>query len=397
LDQREKALRIKHLAMCRLRISWGVLLLVVVGWDGVGQVVVTPPPAPPPVRPGDTLTLPFIVKNISTERDIFEFSLDAPAGLDPLGVPEPLELDPNAQETVFVSFVVTPRARAGAHSITLLARSRRNPSIVGQASVTVTVSAAPGLELIPPRPQAVEPGSSAKLLFLLRNTGNVADRVALAAQSPFPVTVPAGEIPLDVGERREIPIEIKIPKGAPSARVRVTLQATSRLFQISATATAVVEILPPLPQDVKGTLFLTIPSEVGFQIEGQTGLTLSASIAIRELGGALVPDRPAVRLNVGGSLNITNTSSGTITVTVSDGRPPITIAPAASAPLSFPTSGIFTVAVSDGALLPSAIIVAVQDLLFRQRLSGRGAVAQQGQLSYLARSAESLRAECDLL
>jgi hypothetical protein len=172
---------------------------------------------------------------------------------------------------------------------------------VGQASVTVTVSAAPGLELIPPRPQAVEPGSSAKLLFLLRNTGNVADRVALAAQSPFPVTVPAGEIPLDVGERREIPIEIKIPKGAPSARVRVTLQATSRLFQISATATAVVEILPPLPQDVKGTLFLTIPSEVGFQIEGQTGLTLSASIAIRELGGALVPDRPAVRLNVGGS------------------------------------------------------------------------------------------------
>jgi plastocyanin len=383
LDQREKALRIKHLAMCRLRISWGVLLLVVVGWDGVGQVVVTPPPAPPPVRPGDTLTLPFIVKNISTERDIFEFSLDAPAGLDPLGVPEPLELDPNAQETVFVSFVVTPRARAGAHSITLRARSRRNPSIVSQASVTVTVSAVPGLELTPPRPQAVEPGSSAKLLFLLRNTGNVADRVALAAQSPFPVTVPAGEIPLDVGERREIPIEIKIPKGAPSARVRVTLQATSRLFQISATATAVVEILPPLPQDVKGTLFLTIPSEVGFQIEGQTGLTLSASIAIRELGGALVPDRPAVRLNVGGSLNITNTSSGTITVTVSDGRPPITIAPAASAPLSFPTSGIFTVAVSDGALLPSAIIVAVQDLLFRQRLSGRGAVAQQGQLSYL--------------
>ncbi|MFN4218836.1 MAG: SdrD B-like domain-containing protein [Candidatus Bipolaricaulia bacterium] len=355
----------------------GLIGLSVLGWVwvAIGQAVITPPSAPPPASPGDALTLPFIVKNISSERDIFDFSLEVSPGLEPLGVPDPVELDPTAEETVFVSVFVSTRARAGANSVTLKARSRKNPSLTAQASVTITVKESPGLELIAPPTRTVEPGSSETIVFFLRNKGNVPDRVAFSAQAPSPLRAqaPPGEISLDVGERREIPIEIAIPKGAPPVRHRITLQAVSKKFEnISAEATAVLEVLPPLPQEVGGSLFLSIPSYVGVQFDGQTAFPVGASVAIRESGGALLPDRPAVHLSVGGTLTIDNTSTVAITVTVSDGRPPVVIPPGASDSLVFSLSGIFTVTVSNGALLSSVVIVTVQDLVFRQTLSGTG-------------------------
>jgi PKD repeat protein len=351
--------------------------LIALGWDwaSTGQAVITPPPAPPLASPGDALTLPFTVKNISPERDIFDLSLEASPGLEPLGVPEPLELDPNAEETVFVSLFVSTTARAGANSVTLKARSRKNPSLTVQASVTITVKESPGLELIAPSTKTVEPGSTESIVFIVRNRGNVPDRVAFSVQTTgtLRATMPTGEISLDVGERREIPIEISVPKGTPPVRQRVTLRAISKKFEnVSAEATAVLDVLPPLPQDVGGSLFLTIPSQVDFQLDGQTAFAVGVSVAIRESGGALLPDRPAVRLSVGGTLIIDNTSAGAITVTVSDGRPPVIIPSGASASLVFPISGIFTVTVSNGALIPSVLIVTVQDLVLRQTLSGAG-------------------------
>ena len=353
----------------------GLIGLAVLGWGwlGIGQAVITPPPAPPPVSPGDALTLPFRVKNISPARDTFDFSLEISAGLEPLGTPEPIELEPNAEETVFVSVFVSAKARAGEGSVTLKARSRKNPSLMSQASVTVTVKEVPGLELIAPPAKTVEPGSVETLVFLVRNRGNVPDRVAFSAQSALRVRAPTDEISLDVGERREILIEVSIPKDTPPVRQRVTLRAISKRFAgVSAEATAVLEILPPLPHEVGGSLFLTIPSQIQSQFDGQTGGIAGASVAIRESGGALLPDRPAVRLAVGGTLTLDNTSAGTITVTVSDGRPPLTIASGASGSLGFPVSGIFSVTISGGALISSTLIVTVQDVVFRQTLSGSG-------------------------
>lgn len=345
------------------------------GWLGTGQAVITPPSAPAPASPGDALTLPFTVKNISSERDIFDFSLEVPSGLEPLGVPDPIELEPNAEETVFVSVFVSSKARAGAHIVTLKARSRKNPSLTAQASVTVTVKESPGLELSAPPSKTVEPGSAGRIVFIVRNKGNVPDLVAFSVQITGTLRAPAppGDVSLDVGERREIPIEISVPRGAPPVRHRITLRAVSKRFEnVSAEATAVLNVLPPLPHEVGGSLFLTIPSQVGFQLDGQTAFPVGASVAIRESGGALLPDRPAVRLSVGGALTLDNTSAGAITVTVSDGRPPISIPSGASDSLSFSASGIFTATVSNGALLPSVIIVTVQDLVFRQTLSGTG-------------------------
>lgn len=354
-------------------------------WGAAAQIAITPPSAPLPASPGDALTLPFIVKNIGSERDVFDLSVEIPSGLELVGAPGPVELEANAEEIVFVSIFVSAKARAGANIVTLQAQSRKNPSWTARTSVTVTVKESPGLELTAPPSRAVEPGSTVDLVFLLRNRGNVPDRVELSVQARSGLTIkkPTAEIALDVGELREIKIEVLVPKGAPAVHERVTLQAISKKFDgISAEATAVLEVLPPLPQAVGGSLFPTIPSQVQFQLDGQTGITLGASIAIRELGGVLLPDLPAVHIDVGGTVTIDNTGTVAITVTVSDGRPPVIIAAGASDSFGFSVSGIFTMTVSNGALISSVIIVTVQDLFFRQRLSGSGAIDSKGQLSY---------------
>lgn len=366
----------------------GFIGLVSLGpaWGGTVQIAITPPSAPPPASPGDALTLPFVIKNVGSARDIFDLILEIPPGLDPIGSPDPVELEPGEEETVFISVLVSIEARAGANKVTLQARSRTNPSWTAQASVTVTIKESPGLELIAPPPKTVEPGSAVDLIFILRNRGNVADRVELLVQVRPGVTIrkPPGEMVLEAGERREIKIEVLVPKGAPPVRERVALQAISKKFDgISAEATAVLDILPPLPQDVGGSLFLAIPSQVQFQLEGQTGPAVGAFVAIRELGGVLLPDPPAVRIDIGGTVTIDNTSTVAITVALSDGRPPVTIAAGASDSFGFSVSGIFTITVSNGTLISSVIIVTVQDLIFRQRLSGSGAIDSKGQLSYL--------------
>ncbi len=376
----------KRFGMMPSRI-WGVLRAIgFIGlislspaWRGTAQIAITPPSAPPPASPGDALTLPFVIKNVGSARDIFDLILEIPPGLDLIGSPAPVELEPGEEETVFISVLVSREARAGAKRVTVQARSRTNPSWTAQASVTVTIKESPRLELIAPPPKTVEPGSAVDLLFILRNKGNVSDRVELLVQARPGLTIrkPPGEMALEVDERREIKIEVLVPRGTPPVRERVTLQAISKKFDgISAEATAVLDILPPPPQDVGGSLFLAIPSQVQFQLEGQTGLAVGAFVTIRELGGVLLPDPPAVRIDVGGTVTIDNTSAVAITVALSDGRPPVTIAAGASDSLSFPASGIFSVTVSHGTLIPSVIIVAVQDVIVRQTLSGGGAFSQ---------------------
>ncbi len=123
----KRALKIKRFGMMPSRIwevfrAVGFIGLVSLGpaCGGTAQLAITPPSAPAPASPGDALTLPFTVKNISSERDIFDLSLEVSSGLELLGVPDPVELEPNAEETVFVSVFVSAKSRAGDKSVTLI-------------------------------------------------------------------------------------------------------------------------------------------------------------------------------------------------------------------------------------------------------------------------------------
>lgn len=386
MAKRFRALKIRSVAMVRLVVGW-VLGVSLWGATALAQIALTAPPAPPPVGPSQAITLVFDLKNNSQTREIFDFSLELPEGVESLSPPDPLELAPGESEKVFVSVVITARARAGAQTVTLRARGRTNPALTAHASVTITVKETPGLQVLAPPETSVEPGSALLVRFTVRNTGNAPDRIELSvsARAGFSVRLSIfRRLDLGPGEAREVPVEVVIPKEAPPGRERILLKAVSQRFEnLSAEATAILSILPPLPQHVSGSLFLTVPARVEFRAEGQTGAPVNAFAQIQSLGGVLLPDTPAFHLDVGGSLTLSNSSGATITVTVSDGRPPVTILNGTSASLPFSSSGIYLVTVSGGGLISTTMIVTVHDLIFRQRLYGAGPIDREGELSFL--------------
>lgn len=369
------------------RLLWVLALWLGILSEGVwGQILLSPPPAPPPSGLNEAVTLAFRVKNVSAERDLFDFSAELAPGLQLIGAPEPHELAPGEEDVVFVNLLVTARARAGANTVTLKAQSKKNPALQAQASVTVTVKEVPGLQVVAPAEAFVEPGSALLLKFLVRNAGNAPERVELSVsvRTGILVKLPTKELALEAGETRELSLETFVPKDAPPVRERVTLRAVSKRFEkISAEGTAILSVLPPLPQQVGGTLFLAIPTQIQFRFEGQTNAPGSALCTVQNLGGVLISDFPAVRIGVGGTVTIENNSGVAVTVTVSDGRPAVIIPAGGSDSFPFALSGIFTMTLSGGALISSTIIVTVQDLIFRQTLQGGGPLDTAGELFFL--------------
>ncbi len=371
-----------------MRILVGLVLGVGLWGSGAfAQLQFTAPPNPPPASPTQVITLAFDLKNDSNEREIFEFSLELPDGVQVLSPPEPLELSAGEDEKVFISLLITARARAGAHPVTLRARGRKNPALTAQASVTITIKEAPGLEVIAPAEASAEPGSALLVRFTARNTGNAPDRIELSVTARAGISVRLSifrRIDLAPGEFREVQVEIFIPKEAPPVRERIVLRAVSQRFEnIHAEATAILHILPPLPQHVGGSLLLTIPSEIEFRFDGRTGTPVSAFADIQNLGGVLIPDRPALHVDVGGTVSIFNSSGVAVTVTISDGRPPVVILDGHSDTLVFAASGFYVITLSGGALVSSTILITVHDLVFRQRLQGRGPIGREGEISFL--------------
>ncbi|MCS6903137.1 MAG: NEW3 domain-containing protein, partial [Candidatus Bipolaricaulota bacterium] len=258
-------------------------------WEGaaLAQLLLTAPSAPPPASPTQVITLVFDLKNNSSERDIFEFSLELPNGVQLLSPPEPVELAPGEDEKVFISLLITAQARAGAHPVTFNVRGRKNPALTARASVTITVKETPGLQVLAPPETSVEPGSALLVRFTVRNTGNAPDRIELSvsARAGFSVRLSIfRRLDLGPGEAREVPVEVVIPKQAPPGRERILLKAVSQRFEnLSAEATAILSVLPPLPQHVGGSLFLTVPAGVEFRVEGQTGAPVNAFAQIQSL------------------------------------------------------------------------------------------------------------------
>ncbi len=369
-----------------------VLLFIALGWSAWGngvlaQIILTAPAAPPLVSPTQTLTLVFDLKNNSAERDRFEFALELPEGLQLIAPPEPVELAPGEDEKIFISLLITARARAGAHTIRLKARSQKNPALTAQASVTITIKEVPGLQVSAPAETSVEPGSALLLKFTVRNTGNAPDRLELSLATRAGISARLSSfsrLDLAPGESREVQVEIFIPQDAPPVRERVTLRAVSQRFaNVMAEATAFISVLPPLPHQVGGSLFLAVPSQVQFRFTGQTGVPVSALVNIQNLGGVLIPDVPAVHIDVGGAVSIDNNAGVAITVTVSDGRPPVVILAGNSDSFVFSDSNVFWMTLSGGALVSSTIIITVHDLILRQTLQGGGPIETGGKIFFL--------------
>ncbi|MBI3460499.1 PKD domain-containing protein [Candidatus Acetothermia bacterium] len=248
-------------------LFWGILFAPA-GFAQQRSVELTAPPARS-AFPGEIVTLVFLAKNRGTLNDIYDFRLDASQGLQLVSATSPASVPAGMQEPIFVSFFVLPDASASDAFVTLEATSRGDPTVKTSARAQITIQAVTGVDVRPPAAQEVEMGTEAILPFVVVNRGNIIDTFRLEATSrrAFPTTVEPSLVALLPGASRSVLVTVKVPVNADPGPEAITLMATSLSRSgVGGKGTAVLTILPPLPEKVPTDLSLKSPTEMGFAI-----------------------------------------------------------------------------------------------------------------------------------
>ena len=227
-------------------------------------VDVLAPPVPVPVEPLDLATLVFTVVNRGTATDTYDLNVDLPPGLQAVGAPGPVTLDPGESAPIFITVLVPSDVPAGRLSLTLTAISQTNPAVRASGTGFLEIPTISHLEIVPPEERSADPGQTIELRFLLANRGNALDRFVLTATSRrgFPVDLSVRTLELLPGEERPVRVAVAIPRDAAAGEDRIALTARSIPFDTETSASVRVMVLPPSPEAVGGTLFLEVPTRM---------------------------------------------------------------------------------------------------------------------------------------
>ncbi len=226
----------------------------------------------PPMRsvfPGEIATLVFLASNRGALDDTYDFRAETAPGMQLVSAIPPAAIAASGQEPIFVSVFILPDAPAGDYIVRLEAISRSDSSVKASARAQLTVQAVTGVEVRAPLGLEVELGNEALLSYTVTNRGNIIDTFRLEAISrrAFPTSVDPPVVALLPGASRSVIVSVRVPVDAASGLEAVTLVASSLSRPgVGGSSTAVLTILPPLPEKIPTALFLKSPAELGFTL-----------------------------------------------------------------------------------------------------------------------------------
>lgn len=281
------------------RIGLILLILLLHQAAALAEVELFTVSAPAEAAPREFVTLVFGIINHEAVSDTFRFEAKIPEGFSPVALPPPLELGPGEEGRVFLALFVAATARAGENEIRLTAVSTSDPTISASASALVVVQEVPAVEVIAPAAGELEPGGSVTLTFTVWNRGNTIDRFVISASSRrrLELVVEPRAVELLAGESAEVTVTVAAPPDEEPGRDFITLIATSLIHpDVADRATVAITILPPLPQEVCGTLYLEIPTD--FRVSMDLSRDGGAS-SLLGLEGAEVIDEESLALSLG--------------------------------------------------------------------------------------------------
>lgn len=237
-----------------LLLFWGALAV-----SQPLEVLCLSPPAK--VRPGEFAVQVWQIKNSTPLTLTARVLLEYPQGWEALGVPAALSLDPGEEDYLFLTLYVPRTTKSGTYTVQLRLRWD-DKALVSEAQIEVEAVVA--LELVPPSPQAGEPGETRDFPLHVVNRGNAVDRVAVAVRtaSGWRVEVWPSALTLSPGERGEVRVNVRIPEDAPVGREVVLAVACSETApEVEARAAWYVEVLPPGPERVPARIHAELAME----------------------------------------------------------------------------------------------------------------------------------------
>jgi hypothetical protein len=227
---------------------------------------------------GAPVTVVFRVLNGAAAPASVRPTVTLPASWRMVTPEEPWTLAAGQAETRIVAVLVPSDARAGAYSVRYAARAGGSEA---SDSAAIRVAVRHRLTVTPAdAPRFAVAGDGYAATFLLRNGGNVAERVVLAPLADRGLqaeAVDGGEVALAAGESREVRVRVR-SGGRRDARYTsvLTLRATPAAdTSASAAAAARVEVVPPSAGS--GTAFHRLPVQLRLRMNGLDG------------GGSVVP------------------------------------------------------------------------------------------------------------
>lgn len=222
-------------------------------------------PAPRSVLPNDFVTLAFAIINRGSVADTYDLRVEVSPRLQLVGGPGAIAVTPGAQEPLFLTLYVPAGTPAGDYAILLEAVSQTAPSVRAQARAVLTVEAMTGIAIRAPDTKEVEPGTEIFLIFTVINRGNIVENLRLetATRSGYATTVEPPLLELPPGTSKSVSVSVQVPSTASPGFEPVTLTATSLIREgIGGSATAMLTVLPTLPQAVPTELYLRSPAEL---------------------------------------------------------------------------------------------------------------------------------------
>ena len=238
-----------------------------------------PPPRVIEAVPADLATLVFELVNTGDSAELYSLDITLPANIHLLSPLQPIQLEPNSSELIFVTLVLSKEIRGGRSQVTLIAFPSSQPSLVKQALGQIQVRSTTSLEIISPTSVDVEPGETARLVFKLINRGNTSDRYSfdVASRRGLPLDVEHDALELLPNEEREFMVLVHIPNGASGGYEFIQVTGLSLTRDTQTRASVRFQVMPSLPSRVGGSLFFSIPTTLALVFSGDPASPLSIS------------------------------------------------------------------------------------------------------------------------
>jgi len=264
---------------------------------------------PKTAKPGDLITHVFTIKNTGTDADQYNLELTLPTGWAALPIPSQLSLAVGETSQIFLTVIVPGGATAGSYAAVLRATSVGDPSVWAETEGVIELIPAAALELEAFQISRVPPGTEARHVFHIRNTGNVVDtyRIDVRISTDWTLRVSLAEVQVLPGDRGEFVVTVLVPRTvAPGTRYYLWIKATSQVAPtVTETLMTRAPVAPPPPKEVHVEVYPELPLVIRFQITDAGDPTLGLSLAGNLPGiGRLKAARSL------GLLGVTNQSAG---------------------------------------------------------------------------------------
>ena len=265
------------------------------------SVVVTPITPQKFADPDQFLTVVFSLRNTGAAADTYNLSASVPPTWTVVSPLFPVSLAAGVAQNVFLTVLIPSTASSERFTVSLTASSQLFVGVSSVANALVDVRPLARVGVRAPLGQNVLPGGSVTYTFAVENRGNVPDIFLISARSSrgFGLQIVPVQVGLLPGERQNVTVSFSVPLGAAAGVDQLTLRATSSVTPgVETQASVVTQILPPTANAVVGSLFLTLPAQLGLQLSRDLVSRRDTLSANFNTNGAL----GNARLNLGASI-----------------------------------------------------------------------------------------------